>query len=273
MKIQGVALAAVGLVLVLSFQNCKSDSSALDPLGIASKVTGGGLAAEDKAETDSGGGGGDGGVYDGKPYVGIDIAGSCGAVGGVRTEIRVFGEKAMLIKDNCQEITPKELDTVSLSLMAHNTSNIVYEGKVLDAVEEAAEPTRYFCRGAKSKPYEEGTAKGVADIAVRADMKGEKYFANFKFGEYMNKEKTPFRTFASEDIPMDQLGGYEHLTRFQTLVTIEKVRHTLYVSINRKNMKGWLRFSKYGLGDPKDGQVFNRKSPFQNKIYVSCVEQ
>ena len=273
MKYQGLALAVASLFLVVSFQNCKSESSSLDPLGIASKVTGVVTSADDKAETDTGGGGGDGGVFDGKPYVSIDVAGTCGAVGGVRTEIRIFGDKAMLLKDNCQEITPKQIDTVELSLMAHNISNIVYEGKVLDAVEEAVDPTRFFCRGSRTKTYEDGSAKGVGDIAIRADVKGEKFFANFKFGEYMNNDKTPFRKFASSDIPINQLKAQDQARRFHTYIEVGKVRHTLYVSINLKNMKGWLRFSKYGLGDPKDGQVFNRKSPFQNKIFVSCVKQ
>ena len=147
-----LTLAGFALALTVAFQNCGGT-------GMRSASSAGG----DDSPYFSGNGGG----YGGKTtYVKREETQSCADGKDTESVIEVSAAgEATVVRENCQDITPRPVPFVDINLMAHNTLNLIYGGGVYDVSTEPDGHTTLLCRGSADDPRTGNT--WVADVLIR----------------------------------------------------------------------------------------------------------
>lgn len=169
-----LTLASLFLAVLLPFQNCS--------------FTGEGLQST-KPESNKPANNGEG--YTGKPLVNIDVAGTCGTVGGVKAQIEKSGSRYIQTVKECSAQPPEDV-TDKVNAMEHNLDALLSGASLFERLGTGQSAySEVVCRG--EDPSTQNGTRAFADVSMQPTNEfitapngdlGQVYLGYVKLGTY-----------------------------------------------------------------------------------------
>lgn len=265
MRLNLSLIVVVGAIpLVLAFQNCT-----------------GGFSNHKTSPKDAQVGNkffGNGGTYDGKLYQSVLLDSNCEDGRNVKDLVQVTSKSTALVyRENCTDITPKEISLSAGSLYEHNPGNMILSESVLDAVDEDSNPTALLCRGNSNRVYAEGEFLVVEDAVLKFSTEDLKNFeGQIKVGVYSGDTLVKSHASSTINLVKTDLGLSSGSERVQYSGVDSKTGHYVSLDLNRQDGSPWKGLMLYSLKAPQNissipDNSLDAASGFSTP--VNCFEQ